>query len=221
MSTCAESTRMSATDELRRLLDERGVEYLKDDGESIRATKWKARKQGAFLEHAMFVEYANGETDFTFPSSAVTPEQAIAATLGVVDKGEPQGADGNLDRSQIDWLRFMPDGWDGTPPTLGCGKLTAEQVRDLIKRHSMAVDYVGNVRRLDNNVFEEIADELNAALGSGECEMETDWDYLHGGITDAPEDTWAYMCSACGWSFRYDIGIKPKHCPNCGRKVKR
>ena len=73
---------MSATDKLRRMLDERGVRYLKDDGESIRATKWKARKQGAFLEHAMFVEYANGETDFTFPSSAVTPEQAIAATLG-------------------------------------------------------------------------------------------------------------------------------------------
>jgi len=55
--------------------------------------------------------------------------------------------------------------------------------------------------------------------GGGECEMETDWDYLHDGIPDAPEDTWAYMCSACGWSFRYDRGIKPKHCPNCGRKA--
>lgn len=33
-----------------------------------------------------------------------------------LDHAEPQGADGNLDQSQIDWLHFMPDGWDGTPP---------------------------------------------------------------------------------------------------------
>jgi|GEM_PF-5248945 len=45
-----------------------------------------------------------------------------AAMLGSVDKGIPQGADGNLDQSQVDWLRMMPDGWDGTPPTLGNGE---------------------------------------------------------------------------------------------------
>lgn len=36
----------------------------------------------------------------------------------IIDKAEPQGADGNLDQSQVDWLRFMPDGWDGTPPVV-------------------------------------------------------------------------------------------------------
>ena len=60
---------------------------------------------------------------------------------------------------------------------------------------------------------------VEATLERGICEMETDWDYLYNGIPDAPEDTWAYMCGACGWSFRYDRGIKPKYCPECGRKV--
>ena len=50
----------------------------------------------------------------------------IAATLGIIDKGLPQGADGNLDKAQVDWLRLMPDGWDGTAPdTLGRGTCKA------------------------------------------------------------------------------------------------
>lgn len=52
------------------------------------------------------------------------------------------------------------------------------------------------------------------------CEMEDDWEYLENGIPGAPEDTWAYMCSKCGWSFRYDRGIKPSFCPNCRRVVR-
>lgn len=52
------------------------------------------------------------------------------------------------------------------------------------------------------------------------CEMETSWEIRDElGITDAPEDTWGYMCSKCGDSFRYDRGIKPNYCPSCGRKV--
>jgi len=54
----------------------------------------------------------------------------------------------------------------------------------------------------------------------GTCEMETDWEYLQNCIPSSPEDTWAYRCSTCGWSFRYDRGIKPKFCPECGAKVK-
>jgi len=59
-----------------------------------------------------------------------------------------------------------------------------------------------------------------ATLGGETCEMETDWEYLQDGIPNAPEDTWAYRCGTCGWSFRYDRGIKPKFCPECGAKVK-
>ena len=49
------------------------------------------------------------------------------------------------------------------------------------------------------------------------CTMETDHDELEV-IAYSHEDTWAYMCSACEWSFRYDRGIKPNYCQNCGRK---
>jgi rubrerythrin len=104
-----------------------------------------------------------------------------------------------------------------------CGTLTAEQVRECVEVVYLEGYSDGSVNRgahIDETDWQAIADELNRQIG-GTCEMETDWDYLHDGIPDAPEDTWAYMCSACGWSFRYDRGIKPKHCPNCGKAVKR
>lgn len=59
---------------------------------------------------------------------------------------------------------------------------------------------------------------MRATLGNGTCEMETDHDELEL-IASSHEDTWGYRCSACGWVFRYDRGIKPDYCPNCGRKV--
>jgi hypothetical protein len=166
---------MSATDELRRLLDERGVEW------------WGSRygEQVVFQvgEVKWFANDGCRDGMLELSTILITPEQAIAATLGddgvelsydgvtaesirmaierlrqtvldafasesisilvegnaimraiddveaatlvSVDKGEPQGTDGNLDQSQIDWLRYMPNGWDGTPPKLGGGECEA------------------------------------------------------------------------------------------------
>ena len=63
-----------------------------------------------------------------------------------VDKGIPQGADGNLDQAQADWLRLMPDGWDGTPPTLGngeCEVVSTEDTCDFVhKRHTLSCGHV-------------------------------------------------------------------------------
>ena len=126
----------------------------------------------------------------------LTPEQAIAATLGSESVDYMLNTIGKLEEEN-ERLRSS------------CGTLTAEQVREAVWRH-------GNRRYED---WQAVANELNTELGNGTCEMETDWDYLHDGIPDAPEDTWAYMCSVCGWSFRYDRGIKPNYCPNCGAKV--
>ena len=69
---------MSATDELRRLLDERGWEYTTDDGKYLKETCWAY--MGEFM--AAFVEFDNGETRFELGHWCFTPEQAIAATLG-------------------------------------------------------------------------------------------------------------------------------------------
>ena len=80
----------SATDELRRLLDERGVEYYKhEDGEPLRelhegrddATSW--RVGGANVCAVPFDDYT-----FDLWIDHATPEQAIAATLGCDDDYE-------------------------------------------------------------------------------------------------------------------------------------
>ena len=73
---------MSATDELRRLLDERGVEY--EGGE--RSVRWRDRN-GVMMQA---FPLADGELGMDVWSC--TPEQAIAATLGrgtCHDEGDP------------------------------------------------------------------------------------------------------------------------------------
>ena len=69
---------MSATDELRRLLDERGVEWTANDGEHVKETCWPYMGELT----AAFAEYDNGTTRFACDTWCFTPEQAIAATLG-------------------------------------------------------------------------------------------------------------------------------------------
>ena len=80
---------MSATDELRRMLDERGVEYFKhEDGEPLRklekadkpATSWR---MGGASVCAVPIE---GSDLFDLWIDHCTPEQAIAAMLGGGDK---------------------------------------------------------------------------------------------------------------------------------------
>lgn len=34
-----------------------------------------------------------------------------------------------------------------------------------------------------------------------------------------PEDTVAFRCGACGFVFRYERGVVPRYCPDCGAKV--
>ena len=74
---------MSATDELRRLLDERGVEHedseLTDHGDRTTTyyTEWGGNDDGDGAN--VYVEYMDGTVLRMFDA---TPAQAIAATLG-------------------------------------------------------------------------------------------------------------------------------------------
>ena len=67
---------MTATDILRRLLDERGVEWWEEDGHTL----W----YGESLHHAAsaFSSFMFGESERVHLNAMVTPEQAVAATLG-------------------------------------------------------------------------------------------------------------------------------------------
>lgn len=78
----------SETDELRRLLDERGVEWEGCDGVGYMFTYWTTQK-GAFSYFARESEQRYGTdkllletTGSTEGALVVTAEQAVAATLG-------------------------------------------------------------------------------------------------------------------------------------------
>lgn len=62
---------MSATDELRRLLDERGVEYRWDNGTAT----W-------YVNGVMYNAWAYDNERLTMSVCHLTPEQAVEATLG-------------------------------------------------------------------------------------------------------------------------------------------
>lgn len=69
---------MAGTDELRKLLDERGVEYYLLDESIVRLTMWQTCYEG--LRHECQFDERHGESKLEIWDC--TPEQAIAATLG-------------------------------------------------------------------------------------------------------------------------------------------
>ena len=71
-------TDQTATETLRQLLDERGVEWTANDGEHVKETCWSY--MGELM--AAFAEFDNGTTRFACDTWCFTPEQAIEATLG-------------------------------------------------------------------------------------------------------------------------------------------
>lgn len=68
---------MTATEELRRLLDERGVEWTANDGEYVKETCWIYMGELT----AAFAEYYDGTTRFACDTWCFNPAQAIDATL--------------------------------------------------------------------------------------------------------------------------------------------
>lgn len=65
---------MTATDELRRLLDERGVEWGDSSDENVLHTTWNGM-------NCWFNEFSDGWTAWGMAMGG-TPEQAVEATMG-------------------------------------------------------------------------------------------------------------------------------------------
>ena len=175
---------MTATERLRELLDERGVEWAEyGDGYTL-------------LRH--------GGREYTVQPNVcnrlivtnLTPEQAIAATLG----------------------RRM---------------LTADDVRDLIERHSDASG--GNGRDFHNGAYVAIANELNSTLGSSDCTNNCTNGEQTGTCNADETETWECVCdqigrygkrvtvhvmecSECGHTYEHVNGDY-EYCPHCGRRV--
>ena len=79
---------MTATDELRRMLDERGVEYQYVDKRgcvpSCEVVAWLTEDDDLWQYSAEYSVYHDGSTllEFECSKARCTPAQAIAATLG-------------------------------------------------------------------------------------------------------------------------------------------
>ena len=209
------------TTELRDRLTERGIEYAANDHMGVFETSW------------------NGFTAMQLTPSAklimvVTPEQAIAATLGSDTKGcesllwELVGALDVADATDASKKPIVTEYARRIAATLG-STLTAEQVRKAIEEAKAELlescEYVGDMGQRKGDVLkafgkmeQAIADELSAELGSGTCE----WILEHSGTL---YDKW--RCSKCGYlhvESRIDGGatdLDPNYCPNCGARIRK
>lgn len=89
---------------------------------------------------------------------------------------------------------------------------------------AVAIDYPGSEDNPhDGTVVGYLAD-LIEPQPERTCQMVSafDTDELEDyqeSVSFTPEDTLVYMCKSCGFDFRYERGLYPNYCPNCGAKV--
>ena len=230
---------MTATDKLRALLDERGVEWWNEtDPEPQRVTMARTGEQ-----LTAYYENANGSIGYhVYNMHDLVPEQAIAATLGDYRLAFLEGKV-NLQGDYIDKLTkeknvlFAQNCEAATrhagqmdamqrkleAATLGGqpARLTAEQLRELIAPHLHArptFDF-GRHGAVWSADFQAIADALNVTLGRGTCEYVIE-DNMN--ETDGMGDVW-FRCTNCDTSYDYYADewlLKMPYCPHCGCEVK-
>ena len=180
---------MTATEELRRMLDERGVEWgnVRNDGsESNFFTEWQF---DGIDGRATATEWSAGNNlSMAIYRWGLTPAQAIDSTLGPAVPPPPPPDqppyDELLDILASEW--GIDASWDGLR-RFWCVELNDEGVR---KR-----------------------DERDATLGRGTCHNAMP--LLPSGMPYP--DSW--MCSECGGRMDGIILETGSYCPNCGRKV--
>ena len=95
----------------------------------------------------------------------------------------------------------------------GGGNLTAEQVCKAIFNGSSYASYDGVKYYADGIGMQAIADELNAMLGNGECELEPIPTIIVT-LNMLNEIGWG-KCSKCG----HATPDESNYCQNCGAKV--
>lgn len=92
------------------------------------------------------------------------------------------------------------------------GTLTAEQMREAIFNGSGYASFDGAKYYADGIGMQAIADELNAALGNGECERTT----TRNGKFKTKYGRKVPLCECCGYAIGDD---RYNFCPKCGAKI--
>lgn len=98
---------MTATDELRRLLDERGVEWWKPvQMEGSEYTRWHDANGMEWTTSEI-----HGSRKLRIGASFITPEQAIAATLGDSDATATRQGVGTCHMTRVEDEKRILHGW--------------------------------------------------------------------------------------------------------------
>ena len=214
---------MSATDELRRILDERGVKWW-----------WEAwNKDLTIFDGAHGVRYRADHTLgewFIMSVLPITAEQVIAATLGEPVDADLRKAldfmriwiseDAHLGESAISYkfekaegLRKLDTIEDAIAATLGDAYTREECEASFVHGYSLGTLPVGSDPQWDEN--RQTIDEHMAELG---------W-VRERTCRNLDHDPCWFECSECKCTCSVDywgggLGI-PNYCPNCGAKVER
>lgn len=180
---------MSATDELRRMLDERGVAH----SDHYLSTTWR---DGHGILHLAGEPMADG----SLVVDMLTPEQAIAATLGSDREAELQKA---LNKAAGNWARADAD----LRKALDFMRIWISEDAHLGESAiSYKFERAEGLRRLA--AIEGAIDAWNTRA-ERTCHIEMYPMGLH------EEDGEAPICSACRVAIDEDV----YYCPNCGARV--
>lgn len=200
---------MSATDELRRMLDERGVEWgnVRNDGsESNFFTEWQF---DGIDGRATATEWSAGNNlSMAIYRWSLTPEQAIEATLG----REP----------------WVSPTWERWHKSLRHDEI--KSIGDAVEQLMYEVIEFGGDMGPNGNTYNGIdegdvltADYINewvarfeSMLGRGTCHITVQDNMTE---TEGMGDVWL-ECDACGWQMPLEPSTpRFNYCPNCGRRI--
>lgn len=182
--------KMTTTERLRQLLDERGVEWKALSGHqmgefTITATQWHDREGGLLT---MCVSEPNGSTwDFFW---LPTPEQAVESTLGSRDE---------LDEATMTVLHGR----------LNAAMLALERANEDAEARINAVS--------DAHEVLTAAEEMRR--GTCHMRLVYEEEDADGFIWPDHYECDACGANVNGIMPSYDTEIQPRFCPNCGRKV--
>lgn len=191
----------SATEELRRLLDERGVEWRDESNGYVNVTTFTV---GGIEWNAIAKHYINRELDCMRLRSdeSITPERVVAATLV---SGTSSSEAANPQIRCTDSKRNVPEQSNEDAHTLlpcpFCGG-NAKQTTWTPTAASISCIMCG----AHFNTYTE-AEAISAWNTRAErtCSLIEDGDLLH--------------CSNCGGAAEKQSWARWSYCPNCGRRV--
>lgn len=122
-------------------------------------------------------------------------------------------------RNNLVAMRIRKDWYYEDSDVVECGNAAYRNIAESIEEFGNMIDgnYIRIVERLADLIEPE--PEHTCKIRQSYFDSDNELNEIMEGIAFSPEDTVACICEACGHDWRYDRGIRPNYCPNCGAKV--